>query len=193
LLLFIMPPPPFFPRDTVEWHLHEPDVLRRFSLSLVGMAILTGVLVRVYRLTMLAYAPLDRLWVLLAAIGGGVILLLGLVTIHLGNYPVRHWLWRAPAFAILESLAAMGVSAALIAAGVERIGTAPMHWHDWRADLVSTVVLHTAVVLVFALVLGGVVQLVRRALLKHEHREHTLEAIHEEHVKQTEEHARQTP
>ncbi len=75
--------------------------------------------------------------------------------------------------------------AALIAAGVERIGTAPMHWHDWRADLVWTVEVHTLIVVAFALVLAGVVQLVRRALLRREHREHTLEAIHEEHVRQT--------
>jgi Na+-translocating ferredoxin:NAD+ oxidoreductase RnfA subunit len=149
------------------------------------MAIVTGVLVRVYRLTMLTYAPLDRPWALLAAIAGGVVILLGLATIHLGNYPVRHWLWRAPAFAVVESLAAMGVSAALIAAGVEHMGTAPMHWHDWRADLWTTIKIHFLLVVAFALVLAGVVQLVRRALLKHEHREHTLEAIHEEHVRQT--------
>ena len=179
-----MPPPRFFPRETIEWRLHEPDLLRRLSLALVPMAILTGVLVRVYRLTMLAYAPLDNLWILLAAIGGGVIILLGLATIHLGNYPVSHWLWRAPLFAFVEALAAMAVSAALIAAGVERIGTAQMHWHDWRADLTTTVVLHTLLVVTFALVLAGVVQLVRRALIKHEHREHTLESITEEHARQ---------
>ena len=175
---------PFFPRETIEWRAHEPDLLRRLSLSLVAMAVLTGVLVRLYRLTMLAYAPLDNLWVLLAAIGGGVVILLGLATIHLGNYPVSHWLWRAPLFAFVEALAAMAVSAALIAAGVERAGTAAMHWHDWRADLVFTVRLHTVVVVSFALVLGGVVQLVRRALIKREHREHTLETITEEHARQ---------
>ena len=179
-----MPPPRFFPRETVEWHVHEPDLLRRLSLSLVPMAILTGVLVRVYRLTMLAYAPLDNLWVLLAAVAGGIVILLGLATVHLGNYPVSHWLWRAPLFAFVEALAAMAVSAALIAAGAERVGTAQMHWHDWRADLTTTVVLHTVIVVTFALVLAGVVQLVRRALIKREHREHTLETITEEHARQ---------
>jgi hypothetical protein len=178
-----MPAPRFFPRETIEWHLHEPAVFRRVSLSLVAMAAVTGALVRLYRLAVLTYAPLDNLWVLLAAGAGGAVLVLGLATVHLGNYPVRHWLWRAPAFGVVEALAAMAVSAALIAAGVERLGTAPMHWHDWRGDLFPVVVRDALVITGFALVLAGVVQLVRLALLRREHREHTLEAIHEEHVK----------
>ena len=36
--------PSFFPRNTVEWHIEEPRAFRRFSYSLVEMAIVTGVL-----------------------------------------------------------------------------------------------------------------------------------------------------
>ena len=174
---------PFFPRETIEWRLHEPAVLRRLSLSLPAMAVLAGVLIRSYRLAVLTYAPIDNLWVLLAAIGGGLPILLGLATAHLGNYPVRHWLWRAPAFGVIAGAAAMAASAAFIAAGVERVGTEPMHWHDWRSDLLATVLRHTVVVCAFALLLAIVVQTVRRLLLKRDHRDHTVAAVHDERVR----------
>ncbi|MEJ7810116.1 MAG: hypothetical protein WKG32_06815 [Gemmatimonadaceae bacterium] len=174
---------PFFPRETIEWRIEEPDVLRRLSLSLPAVAVLAGVLVRGYRLGMLAYAPLDNLWVLLGAVALGLVILLGLAAGHLGNYPVRHWLWRAPAFGVLEGAAAMAASAALVAAGVERVGTEPMHWHDWRADLLPTVRNHTLAVCAFALVLAFVVQTVRRLLLKRAHRDGTVAAVHDEHVR----------
>jgi hypothetical protein len=176
---------PFFPRHTVEWRVHEPAAVRRMSLSLVAMAVLAGVLVRLYRWVLLAYAP-SSIWSLLAGIGGGALIVLGLATAHLGNYPVRHWLWRAPLFALVAASAEMATSAALIALGRERLGSDLMHWHDWREDLIRNIALRFAVLCAFAFVLGGVVQIVRRVLLKREHRDHTVQAMHHEHVRQTE-------
>ena len=39
----------YFPKHTVQWHFEEPTVFRRFSLSLWEVAIITGVLLRLYR------------------------------------------------------------------------------------------------------------------------------------------------
>ena len=178
----------FFPRETLDWKVHEPALFRRLSLSLPAMAIVTGVLVRLYRLAVFSYVPPDNLWLFLTAVGVGLLFLLAMATAHLSNYPVRHWFWRAPLFGITESAVAMLTSAVLIVAGVERIGTGRMRWSAWPADLLRVFAWHTGAVVAFALVLGVVVQAVRVALLRREHREHTLEAIHEEHLRQTHEH-----
>ena len=39
----------FFPRQSVEWHLEEPAAFRRLSLSLVEMALATGIVLRLLR------------------------------------------------------------------------------------------------------------------------------------------------
>jgi hypothetical protein len=168
----------FFPLDTHDWHIHEPAPIRRLSLSLVGMAVVAGVVIRLYRLMVLAYAGGG--WLALGIIGGWIILL-ALATLHLGNYPVRHWLWRAPLFGAVEAATELAVSAALTAAGLERMGTAYAHWHDWWQSLTWVLVTRVVVVCLFAALLAGVVQIVRYALLKREHREHTAIAIHEDH------------
>jgi hypothetical protein len=170
---------PFFPRETLEWHIHEPAPVRRFSLSLVGMALLTGVTIRLYRLLVLAYG--GGVWFLFGSIAIGLTILLGLATTHLGNYPVRHWLWRAPLFGAVEAIAEAATSALLIALGLERTGTAHADWHDWPSMLAETLLGRVLLVSAFAALLAGVVQVVRYALLKREHRESTAAAIHEDH------------
>src|SRR5919204_5040471 len=163
----------FFPHHTVEWRVHEPAAFRRLSLSIVFVALSAGLFLRLYRLLVLSRGPIDNIWGLLGAYALGILILLGLATAHLGNYPVRHWLWRAPVFGLVESAAFMATSAALVAGGIERVGTEAMHWHDWRADLVPTIVRHTVAVCAFAGVLAAVVQAVRFALLRRAHRDHT--------------------
>jgi hypothetical protein len=39
----------FFPQHTVEWRLEEPRAFRRLSLSLIEMALLTGIVLRLLR------------------------------------------------------------------------------------------------------------------------------------------------
>ncbi|HEU4563040.1 MAG TPA: hypothetical protein VFS05_00270 [Gemmatimonadaceae bacterium] len=170
---------PFFPRETIEWHVEEPAALRRLSLSLPAMAVLSGVLIRLYRLAVLTWLPTSNPWGFIAAYAGGLLIVLGLATLHLGNYPVRHWIWRAPLFGAIEAAAALLTSALLVSAGVERMGTSPMTWSALRADIVPALVRHVATIGIFALILAIVVQTVRVALLRHEHREHTLEAVHD--------------
>jgi hypothetical protein len=168
----------FFPHHTIEWKVEEPGAIRRFALSLPAMAVATGIVAHLYRWLVLSYGAMNW-WFLLASIGGGLVLLLGLATAHLGNHTVRQWIWRAPLFAVVEGITEAALSALLIALGVERFGTDAAHWSDWPTLAFDALLWRTAAILAFTLLLAGVVQSVRFALLKHEHRSSTAVLIHE--------------
>lgn len=183
--------PRYFPRDNVAWHLEEPRVLRKISLSLPAMALIAGVLVRLIRVGVAGMSA--SWWGVFASIALGIVLLLTTATAYLGNYPVRQWLWRAPLFGLAEGAAEAGVSALLMVMGVERLGSTRAHLSDWPSMATDTIIGtptlgfldgRVAMVSLFALVLAGVVQIVRFLLLRREHRDHTAVAIHEEHERQ---------
>jgi hypothetical protein len=155
------------------------------------MAAISGLLVRLIRVGISGISA--SWWGVFGAIALGLIVLLTIATAHLGNYPVKQWLWRAPLFGLAEGAAEAGVSALLTAMGVERLGSTRAHLSDWPSMATDTIVgtpglafLDGRVVMVslFALVLAGVVQVVRFLLLRSEHRDHTAVAIHEEHERQ---------
>ena len=52
-----------FPRHTVELKLEEPKAFRKFSYSLVEMAIVTGIIARIYRLVVLTHGSNHWLYV----------------------------------------------------------------------------------------------------------------------------------
>ena len=181
----------YFPRDNVAWHLEEPRVLRKLTLSLPAMAVIAGLLVRLIRVGVSGITI--SWWGVFGAIALGLIVLLTTATAHLGNYPVKQWLWRAPLFGLAEGAAEAGVSALLTVIGVERLGSTRAHLSDWPSMATDTIVgtpglafLDGRIVMVslFALVLAGVVQVVRYLLLRSENRDHTAVAIHEEHERQ---------
>ena len=169
----------FFPRQTIEWRLRELSKLRRLAVSLVGMAVITGVVVHLYRWLVLSHRP-DNLWLFFVSVAGFFILLLGLTTAHLGNHTVRTWLWRAPLFAIVESATEAVMSALLVAGGVERIGSQLATWSDWPSLALHMAIRRTIAILLFALLLAVVVQWVRYFLLKAEHRDSTAIAVAKE-------------
>lgn len=169
----------FFPRHTIEWRVRELSALRRLAVSLLGMAVITGVVVHLYRWIALSYRP-DNLWLFFLAVAGFFILLLGLATAHLGNHTVRTWIWRAPLFAVVESVSEAAMSALLIAAGVERIGSQLAKWSDWPSLALHMALRRIAAILIFALLLAMVVQWVRYMLLKAEHRDSTAAAVAKE-------------
>jgi hypothetical protein len=174
-----------FPRHTEN--LTAEDALpRRFAHSLAGMAIITAVLVYSFRLLAFHNGAGRSLLLLSLGVLGQLGLLIAGTTIHLGSHPVHQWKWRAPAFALVESLAAITISAIFISFGVEIIGAEHAGWNDWTTLAFRTVILHTGAIVVFALILGVVVQRVRYAMLKHENRESTAQLIHADHVKQEE-------
>jgi hypothetical protein len=94
----------------------------------------------------------------------GLALLAAFVTLHLGNYPPRQWIWRAPAFALIQTVASLITSALFVAAGMERLGSAAMGWPQWRMDIIPTLVRNSIAVCAYALLLAACVQIVRRML-----------------------------
>lgn len=156
--------PSLFPRQTVEWRLEEPRAFRRFSRSLIEMAIVTGVLLRIFRVLTLTHGSNNWLY-----LGGmlalGMLFLLGMVTAHLASYPLHQYLWRAPAYAIIEVLAEMMTSALLIALGREANGTVRAHWDDWAGLGLHALLYRGLAIVVWGLILAGVVSLVRRTLV----------------------------
>jgi hypothetical protein len=150
----------YFPRHTQEWKHVETPAFQRLTRSLVEMAILTGVALRLFYA--IANGRPSAGWVYLGAVFAlGMIILLGAATLHLGNFTLRHWAWRAPAFGAIEALAECLTIAVLIAVGREPLGTGRATWGDWPGLAINAIIWRTITVSAFALVLGGAVKLVR--------------------------------
>lgn len=160
----------FFPRKTVAWKLEEPAPLRRLSLSLPYMALVTGVMLRLWRSYVLTHGAPDS-W---AWVGGtfliGMVFLFLMVTIHLGNYTLRHWIWRAPVFALLEAGTEILMSLALTTFGLEPLGADRADFADWLPTGIRTLIFRLVGILLFVMVLAVVVSIMRRILLVAEQR-----------------------
>jgi len=153
-----------FPKHTVDWHFHEPTIVRRFTLNLWEMAILTGIALRLYRAVVINYQATN--WVWLAAFSVGLLLLCAMATVHLANFPLNRWIWRAPLFAAMEVAAEMVTSLALIWFGREPHGTSRAEWTDWPSMFTDTLLTRELVVCAWAVLLAGVVWVVRQAILR---------------------------
>jgi hypothetical protein len=155
----------FFPPKSIAWKGETPQPLRRVSLSLPYMALLTGVMLRLWRSYALTHGAPDS-W---AWVGGtyliGMVFLYLMVTIHLGNYTLRHWTWRAPAFAVLEAGTEILMSLALTALGLEPLGADRAELSDWLPTGIRTLIWRLVEILLFVMVLAVVVSIIRRILL----------------------------
>lgn len=153
----------FFPRQTIEWHIEEPRAFRRLSLSLVEMALLTGVLLHVYRSYVLTRGATG--WLLFGgALAFGILFLLFMTTAHLANFPIQKWAWRAPAFAAIEWAGEMATSFLLILIGREPYGSVRAELHDWPSMAMGTLATRGSIILIWSLLLAGIVQIVRRVM-----------------------------
>jgi hypothetical protein len=159
--------PTFFPRQTTELKFEEPKAFRRFSFSLPEMAVVTGVLLRVFRVIVLTHGSNNWLY-LGGSIALATIFLLGMLTAHLANYPLHQYVWRAPVFALVEVVAEMAVSALLIAVGHEANGTVRAHWDDWVGLGLHALLYRGLAMIVWSLILSGVIQIVRRTIVDEE-------------------------
>lgn len=168
----------FFPRRSVAWRLEEPPALRRTSLSLPQMSLIAGIAMRLWRSFVLTHGAPDS-W---AWVGGtflaGVTFLFLICTLHLGNYTLRNWAWRAPAFAVLESGAEIVTSLALTTLGLEPLGAEKAEFSDWLPTAMRILFWRLVGICLFALTLAVVVSIVRRVLLAKEERTSTAVAIH---------------
>lgn len=156
--------PQFFPRKTTEIRIHEPRAFRRLSYSLVQMALVTGVILRAYRLLVLTHGGNNWLY-LGASFAVGAVIFLGMVTAHLANFPLHQYLWRAPAFAGIEVASEMVASALFISLGREVNGTVPAHWDDWIGMGLNALLVRGIAIMIWAAILAGSVQFVRRTMV----------------------------
>jgi hypothetical protein len=154
----------FFPKHTVQWE--EPTILRRFSLSLLEVAVLTGVTLRLYRaLVITAGSASSWLWAG-STFAIGILVLCAAATVHLSNYPMQKWTWRAPAFAGIEVAAESITALLLIWLGREPLGSARAEWADWLPMAGTTLWTRLFVVCGWALLLSAMVWIVRRTILR---------------------------
>lgn len=151
----------FFPRDVIHWGEERLHPLRAFAIRTFEPAGITGVMLRVWRAVLLGSSN----WMLVVGgLVGGALFLCGMLTWHLGNFPVRRWPPRVALFLVIEVFAEMGTSSLLIALSRERIGSRVARYSDWWAMAGQTLFERTLVLVIFALVLAGSVQFVRRAM-----------------------------
>ena len=157
------------------------SLIARIPRSLVPMALITGIVVHLYRVFVLASPTITFGWISLFLAGAGeYVLLLSLTTVYLGNHPVRQWIWRVPLFTVAEWLVEAAAVAVLIRVRFERIGSEQARAGDLSSIVIDRLVWHGAAIITFSFILAVVVQTVRYALLKHEHRDSTAIRIHDE-------------
>jgi hypothetical protein len=153
-----------------EWDLEEPAAFARIARSPVELALITGVVIRLFRAVVLTHGDATTAY-LGAALVLGSLFLLGMATLHLGRFPVREWPWRAPLFAVFETAGEMIVSFVLIALHREPWGTARAEFVDWQAMATGVVFWRVLGVSVWALLLGVTVSFIRGRVLKETGRE----------------------
>ncbi len=165
----------FFPRHTIELRLEEPKAFRRLSFNLVEMGLVTGVVLRLYRSLTLTHGSSSWLY-----FGGtfalGVAFVCAMTTAHLSNYPLKKWLWRAPAFAAALVAGEMATSLLLIWAHREPTGTARAGFDDWPGMMLNAFWTRELVVCIWAALLAVIVSLVRRTIVAAE--------LHEKHERE---------
>lgn len=167
--------PDLFPLHTATMRIEEPRAFRRFSRSLVEMALITGVLIRVYRSLVLTHGSTGFGYVA-ATMTLAIVFLVFMSTAHLANYPLHHWLWRAPAFAAIEVIGEMATSLFLIWLSREPNGTVRAHFGDWPGMVTRALLYRGLLVVLWSLLLAAVVAAVRRSRIVREEADDTLGA-----------------
>ena len=153
-----------------EWDFEEPAAFTRIARSPVELAVITGVVIRLFRAVVLTHGTATTSY-LVASLVLGTLFLLGMATLHLGRFPVREWPWRAPLFAVFETAGEMLVSLVLIRLHREPWGTARAEFVDWQAMATGVVFWRVLGVTVWALLLGATVSFIRGRVLKETGRE----------------------
>ena len=155
---------------TSEWDFEEPAAFTRIARSPIELALITGVVMRLFRAVVLTQGNASSSF-LGAALVLGTLFLLGMATLHLGRFPVREWPWRAPLFAVFETAGEMAVSLLLISLHREPWGTARAEFTDWQPMVTGVLFWRVLGVSVWALLLGTTVSFIRGRVLKDTGRE----------------------
>jgi hypothetical protein len=156
----------FFPRDVIHWGEERLHPLRAFAVRTLEPAGITGLVLRVYRALVLGATASAGLIAFVGSLTVGVLFLCGMLTWHLGNFPIKRWPLRILAFILIEVAAELGMSSLLIGIHRERFGSRVATWGDWWPMAGQTFIERGLVMVLFALVLAASVQIVRRAFDK---------------------------
>lgn len=166
-----------FPRHSIAWRIEQPHTVRRMTLSLPWMALVTGIVMRLWRSYALTHGSPDS-W---AWVGGtflvGVSFLFLMCAIHLANFTLRNWLWRAPLFAILEAGTEIGMSLTLTALSLEPLGADKAELSDWLPTGIRIMFFRLVGIVLFTAVLAAVVSVLRRIILITDDRGSTAAAV----------------
>ena len=154
----------FAPTQHGAWDAYEASAVRKFSRSLVSMAVVTGILWRLCRALFLGTGPTDSPLFFGSVIALGVLVFFGMATLHVGNYPLKRWLWRVPVFALVEGMAEVATSALLIGARRETYGSATAEWSDLPSIAATVLSTHIVVLSIYGGILALVVQGLRRSM-----------------------------
>ncbi|HUF66025.1 MAG TPA: hypothetical protein VMM17_08610 [Gemmatimonadaceae bacterium] len=169
----------YFPRRTEpyqrrvserDWDHHGPSAFRKLAFSLLDMALLTGVTLRLGRAALLASAGEGSSEMFVTSLLAGTLFLFLMATLHLGNFPIRHWVWRAPAFGLAVGAVESGASLVLISVGREPYGSGQAGFADWLSMALAIVPSRFILIVGFSIALAFVVQGVRVATLSSEER-----------------------
>jgi hypothetical protein len=153
----------YFPRSTNEIRSEEPSAFRALTLSVVEIGLITGILIRLFRSLVLTHG--SNSWLYLGGMFAlGAVFLFAMLTLHLANFPVRRWLWRAPVLGVLVAVGEMATSLLLIAIGREPNGTVLAELAEWPGMAVSVLLWRMTAVCAWALLLAGAVTVARNAL-----------------------------
>ena len=158
----------FFPRDVIHWGEERLHPLRAFAVRTLEPAGVTGLILRAYRALVLGATATAGWMMFVGGLTVGALFLCGMLTWHLGNFPIRRWPWRVVAFILIEVAAELGMSSLLIGFHRERFGSRVAVWGDWWSMAAQTLIERSVILIIFALVLAASVQIVRRALDKRE-------------------------
>jgi len=147
----------------------EPAAFVRLAQSVFDMALVTGIVARLYRAIILTREGSEGGLYVAVTFTLGAIFLLSMTTGHLSRFPLKQWMWRAPVFAALVGVFEMLTSLALIAAHREPLGTGAAAFSDWPTMAVYAIGWRIVTISVFALILAIIVKWVRYLLLRRGH------------------------
>jgi len=156
-------------RLSSEMRFREPPAFSKLARSTLEIALVTGVIARLYRSVILTHGDRDSGFYLAATFFIGASFVLMMATAHLSRFPLREWLWRAPAFAALEGAFEMLASLLLIAVRREPLGTTAATFQDWPRMALDVLPWRIAVICLVATLLALTVKLVRYSILRREH------------------------
>jgi hypothetical protein len=155
----------FFPRQSIAWRLEEPSALRRFTVAIVPYALVTGVVLRLFRWFVLAVLQPASPLLFLAMVLVALALFATLTAGHLANFTLKSWRWRAPLVGLLVAVGESLTSLGLTALGTERIGRTDIATYaDWLPSTLLILWSRVILVVIFAIVLAVTVTVMRRTL-----------------------------